>query len=254
MKKSVKIVLGSLAGIGILISGLVVWQWQNIRALSMAMQHSQEEIAEQIKEEKTSIESVLKDYGLEGITDFTFEEEEAIRKGEMTLEQAMEKLEQRKEEVLPNQSNHQSQTEDKITLNANNLSEEGKEVVADTQVNTQGVDTSKERIEQAISDMYALKAKYIGELGVLERKAMSEYKDLATEQKKADGIKAIISKYMTPALSLQSQCDSEVAGVLSNLETFLKEQKESSDIVAVMKAAYEREKELKKAYYLSLVQ
>ena len=250
MKKSVKIVLGSLAGIGILISGLGVWQWQNIRALSMAMQHSQEEIAEQIKEEKTSIESVLKDYGLEGITDFTFEEEEAIRKGEMTLEQAMEKLEQRKEEVLSNQS----KTEDKTTLNTNNLSEEGKEVVVDTQVNTQVIDTSKERIEQAISDMYELKAKYIGELGALERKAMSEYKALTTEQKKSDSIKAIISKYMTPALSLQSQCDSEVAGVLSNLETFLKEQKESSDIVAVMKAAYEREKELKKAYYLSLVQ
>ena len=31
-------------------------------------------------------------------------------------------------------------------------------------------------IEQAISDIYALKARYIGELGALERTAMSEYK------------------------------------------------------------------------------
>ena len=67
-------------------------------------------------------------------------------------------------------------------------------------------------------------------------------------------IKPLISKYMNPVLALQSQCDSEVAGGLGELESSMKAQKESTDIVAVMKAAYEREKELKKAYYLSLVQ
>ena len=80
MRKGIRIALGSLAGIGVLISGLAVWQWQNIRALSMAMQHNQEEIAEQIKEEKTSIESVLKDYGLEGITDFTLKTKKRFEK------------------------------------------------------------------------------------------------------------------------------------------------------------------------------
>ena len=104
MRKGVKIALGTLVGIGVLIGGIVAWQWQNIRALSMAMNYSTEEIAGQIKAEKWSIESVLKDYDLEGVTDFTFEEEEAIRRGEITFEEAMEKLAKRKEEAGPTET------------------------------------------------------------------------------------------------------------------------------------------------------
>ena len=52
MRKGVKIALGTLVGIGVLIGGIVAWQWQNIRALSMAMNYSTEEIAGQIKAEK----------------------------------------------------------------------------------------------------------------------------------------------------------------------------------------------------------
>lgn len=245
-----KITIGILVVVAGLIGGLVVWQWQNIRALSTAMRYSKEELQTQIEDQKASIENTLKDYGLDGIMDFTFEEEEAIRRGEITFEEAMEQLEMRKQEALVSKAEIKAEGENSQPSSPTQEVTEGAAEESQAQPSV----SSKEMVEQSINQMYALKAKYLGELGKLERTARSEYSALTAEEKKKGGVKTIVSKYMNPGLSLQSQCDKEVEELLSTLKSFLQERKESLEIISVMKAAYEREKELKKAYYLSLVQ
>ena len=250
MKRRTKIILSVIIILLALIVGGVVWQWQNIKALSSAIRYSKEELAVQIEEQKASIDSVLKDYGLEGITDFTFEEEEAIRRGEITFEEALEQLEMRKEEALVGSGEVALQEE----VSQPNSETQGVAGSVSQESQTQSEVSSKEMVEQSVNQMYVLKAKYLGELGKLERTAKSEYSALTAEEKKKGGARAIISKYMNPGLALQNQCDSEVEELLSTLKRFLQEREESLEIISVMRAAYEREKELKKAYYLSLVQ
>lgn len=266
MNKRAKILLGSLCAVAMLIGGMIAWQWQNIKAVTQAIQYSNEELAVKIDEQKTAIETILKDYGLEDVMDFTLEEEEAIRKGEISFEEAMEKLEQRRQEVLVGKSTEQVGNAENVilgneVLNSNDgkggttgsKGEGSQNTTSGSTTSTQTAVSTKEVTEKAVNQMYALKAKYIGELGQLERAARNEYSSLSAEQKKTTGMRSVASKYMNPALSLQSQCDAEVAIVIGTLKSYLQANKESTEIIPVMKAAYEREKELKKAYYISLL-
>lgn len=266
MKKRTKVILSILLVILLLITGGAIWQWKNLKAVGEAVRYSKEELAARIDEQKASVESTLKEYGLEAVVDFTFEEEEAIRKGEMTYEEAVERLTQRQQEALSGskkENNEQSGANTEFAEGAGSVengntadenSSNGKVQNSGSQSSTaQNKDSSKAIIQGAVNQMYALKAKYLGQLGGIERAAVSEYRALSAEEKKSGAAKAIVSKYMNPVLSAQSSCDNEVASLLSDLKVELQSKGESTEIVKTIKAAYEREKELKKAYYLSLV-
>lgn len=260
MKKAIKILLWTLGIFGVLIGGLVIWQWQNIKAVSGALRYSKEEIAEQIEEQKMEIETVLKEYGLENIGDFTLDEEEAIRKGTMTFEEAVEAKIKREQEAKKQSSSVeqganqvQGTTEEGAQDKAQQANQENNQIDNQTShVTAQMTGTAKASAEQSINEMYALKAKYLGALGGLESQAISEYKSAKAAGEDVTPA-SIVSKYMGTGLSLQSQCDGEVASVLSSLKSTLVSEGASTAIIPVMKAAYEREKELKKSYYLSLI-
>ena len=62
-------------------AALLVWQRENITAVVDATKYSDEDIQQQISDSKKTVESELEQYDVKGLRDFTFEEEEAIRKG-----------------------------------------------------------------------------------------------------------------------------------------------------------------------------
>lgn len=280
MKKGRKVLLSCLGGGIVLIGVIAVWQWNNIEAVIKWRSYSQEELANQISEQKEQVKDALEDYGISGIEDFTFEEEEAIRKGELSVEDAIrkyealevedmevmhempaevmddtkegekEKRQNQKEEVVENMNT----TKQKKA--ATKKADEGNQQSGSlnlTESKYKEQEESKEIVEAAVAKMYALKAKYIAALGQLEQSARQEYIALSQEEKNKDGAATIISQYMGTAISLQGACDSEVAGVLGTLRQELKSRGESTEIVDTMQATYEQEKSLKKAYYLSLL-
>lgn len=247
-------VLGGVLGISLLlVGGAVIWQWDTIEAIIQWKQYSNEELAVQIDEQKTKVKQSLKDYGIEGLVDFTHEEEEAIRKGDLSVEAALEQL----KETTAAEVEHQV----KETLENNGpggtseKSEQAQSLEKDKTPASAKPDQKKSQriIQQAALEMYEIKAIYLGKLGQLERKALEDYRALSKEERTKGGLAKLASKYMQPGLSLVSSCDQEVAKVLVGLKKDLEAIGASTDIVGIMNEAYEEEKGLKKAYYLSLI-
>ena len=175
---------------------------------------------EQLKNElKTSYE--MEDALIEGFTD---EEMEKITKGEMTVDEAMERLE--------------------ADINAQ-------------QAETPVKDDNTQKIKQAISDsatkLYRAKAEYSTALASLETEVPVFYRDLRKQKISSAEAKAkVISRYLPVLSSLSKDADAKVAEILSNLNNTLKSLNGDTSIVDKMKAEYESEKAAKQSEYMSI--
>lgn len=246
MKKWQKITFVAI-GTGLLgLGGVALWQRENLQAVYEAMHYNPEELGSQIQSTKQEVEKVLEKYDLESIRRLTPQEEEQVKKGELSLEEAVERM-------LP------TRNEEKVGM------KEGvgtKEEAAETQ------DTPKAKLEntsQAVSKkesdlvkastvkMYELQAKYLGLLGELEARGMQALRAIPSDQRTAQKMMSVGMPFMQEGLALESQCDGEVENVLYHLKEELVAIGADYDIVETMRGAYYTEKRLKKAYYLSLI-
>lgn len=93
--------------------------------------------------------------------------------------------------------------------------------------------------------MYKLKANYLGQIGNVIDEAKAAHKNGASAS-------SLASQYMGELASLESQADSAVDAEISQLREKLTAMGADTSICDTMKSSYEKEKRLKKAYYLSL--
>ena len=210
-------------------TALLIWQKDNITAVVEATKYSDEDIQQQISDSKKTVESELEQYDIKGLRDFTFEEEEAIRKGQMTVDDAVSKI-----------------------LSESNVSTDNSQNSALASSNTSGnsdMQNKKSDSSSIISDyavkLYTLKAKYLGEIGNLIDQAKADIKNGASA-------KDLMSTYLSKAASLENEADSKVDGLLSELRSKLEALGADTSVVDTMKSSYESEKTLKKSYYISL--
>lgn len=189
------------------------------------IKYSDEDIQQQIDTSKKDVESELEKYNISGLRDFTFEEEEAIRKGQLTVEEAVEK-------ILSESINKQTSVEESGSQNM------GKEKNVSS-------DDSTSIVSEYTVKLYSLKAEYLGQIGNLIDQAKTDYKN---------GMSAgsLMSKYLGRAASLEKEADSEVEALLSELKGKLEAVGADTSIINTMRNSYENEKTLKKSYYLSL--
>lgn len=202
---------------------LFIWQKNNISAVISASKYSDEDIEQQITDSKKNVEDQLKDYNVTGLRDFTIEEEEDIRKGKLSVEEAVEKILSESNIVQTDKTDDvQGQESQKKTANSSS------EIVSDYTVK-----------------LYSLKASYLGQIGNLIDEAKADYKGGASASE-------LMSNYLGRAASLEKEADSQVDSILSELKAKLNEIGADTGIVNTMKSSYENEKSLKKSYYLSL--
>lgn len=211
-------------------AALLVWQRENITAVVDATKYSDEDIQQQISDSKKTVESELEQYDVKGLRDFTFEEEEAIRKGQMTVDEAVSKILSESNVEASDNQNNGSATSDK-----NNGS---------TGTQSKNSDSSAIISDYAVK-LYTLKATYLGEIGNLIDQAKADLKN-------GSGAKELMSNYLSKAASLESEADSKVDALLSELKGKLEAIGADTSVVDTMKSSYESEKTLKKSYYISL--
>ena len=197
---------------------LFVWQKENINAVYEGLNQSDEDIQQQITDSKKTVEAELEQYNVQGLRDFTFEEEEAIRKGQITVEEAVEKIISESNQALSEKS-------------GDNSSQSGNDSAA--------------IISDYTVKLYALKATYLGQIGNLIDQAKADYKNGASAS-------TLMSSYLGKAASLEGEADSKVEALLSELKGKLEEVGADTSIINTMRSSYENEKSLKKSYYLSL--
>ncbi len=212
---------------------LAVWQFDNIMVLVKTFSTSSADIAREIDISKKQLEQELKEQYPSVVSDFSAEEEKKIIKGELSVEDAVSSLNEKFE-------NRKSKEKDKTGQPVQNNSKTREEVDA--------------LIGEKAIELYSLKAYYLGKLGQMEASVKKDYASMPKEKKNLIGKKELVSKYMGIALGLLSECDARVEKLLTELNAELKKLDADTSIIKKIRDAYENEKNLKKAYYIKLLE
>jgi propanediol dehydratase large subunit len=238
--KIVKVFLCLLLVLVIAVAALCYWQRDNISAFMKSRNSTSEDIAEEMSVSKAKTNEEIEKYNVPIKRDFTVEEEEQIRKGELSVEEAVSRLFQDE-----GTSQIQSDTSTGGTV-ANGNSDSTSE-----SVNT-SLTPEQEIISKYVTQIYSLKAEYIGKLGTFERELKSEYKAANGTSKNAAAIASFVQSNMGRVVSMESECDAKVDTLLTDMRSELTAIGADTSIVDTIEDAYIEEKALRKSYYLSL--
>lgn len=107
------------------------------------------------------------------------------------------------------------------------------------------------KVADLVAQMYVIKSNFIGTLDSFEDKIMSAWdaqpKEMKTQKNKAK----IIAENTAYLVGLEAQCDAQVKAVTDELRQLIKSQGKDTSLVDSILTAYEKEKENRKAYYIS---
>ncbi|KAF5037163.1 hypothetical protein DSECCO2_567570 [anaerobic digester metagenome] len=238
MKKISKVLLIILTVI-VLAAGVVLYvQYDNISALINGMNTSSEDLASQMNNNREKLKEEVEKYTSNPINDISAEDEKKLLNGEISIEDVAEKYH------LPldymKDSSEDTYSSDATPESANTVPEISDEKAIDA------------AISDGVSKMYALKTKYVNKLGELEREVIKKYSNLPKEKQTEENKYSLVMNNIVYIAGLEKKCDNEVAKVLSTLESELIRLNGDTEIIQILKDAYQQEKEVKKAYYLSL--
>ena len=241
MKKFLKALMILVMFMTVAVTAVAIWKGDTIIAAVNALQYkdySAEEINQKIQENDQKLQEEIAAYtGGVPLRDITPEEQAQIDRGETTYEEVVNK-------ILNGEDSGGSAQQTQAPEESGGGDEDTVEVTAP-------VSPAKEITNRYIAKMYALKSKYVGQLDACIAQAISEYKALPREQHTSASKRSIMSKYLGQFAGLESACDAEVNGVLSALESELKEIGADTGIVQTIRNAYANEKSMKMAYYMN---
>lgn len=108
------------------------------------------------------------------------------------------------------------------------------------------------RTAELVAKMYVIKADFMGTLSSFEANIKAQYKSLPAEERTQATKAKIVSENMSYITGLEAQCDAQVKAVTDELTELLTANGKDTSLVDAINSAYTNEKELKKAYYISL--
>ncbi len=201
---------------------LIFWQWDNIQALRYASSASQEQIAEDMKENEQEFEAAAEEYGLKDVS-ISDEEAEALSQGVITIDEMAQQI----------------------------LNRAANEVSSTKGASLEGSAANDPEVQRLIASLYALRGSYSSKLSGLLASAKSEYAALPPEQRTGTARRNIMSKAISSASAMEGECDSQVSGIVSSLRSRLKELGQDEGLADRVMSAYQQEKKLRKASYMA---
>lgn len=261
-------------GVFVVLVGVGIWQRENAQAIWEGMSYNEDELKTQMETSKEKIQNVLEDYGIEGIRDLTVEEEEQLMKGELTVEEVLDlimkgnsesNLEEKEALVGKYELDQSTTSTENNSLAQNNEASSNNGVATNNSVTQSQTSTSaassaestkvetKQIVEKYVEKMYTLQATFLSELGKIEARARTVYAQLPKEERNLSTAQKLAPSFINQGIALENSCDSQVNAILSDFEAELKKAGASTVIVGNMKEAYQTQKRLKKAYYLSVI-
>lgn len=222
MKRGGKIALGIVGALAVTGAGVAAWQWNNISALRYGMTMDRTAIEEKLAENEQTLASAMEEYS---VSSYTFSEEELrqLSDGTLSVEEAAKKLldESVPGAEAPEGSSGQQQTAEKSDVEA--------------------------QIQEQIAQMYVLRSTYVSKLEAIAQAAIDEYtQGEHTEENKAD----VVYKRLEELTALEKECDAQVARVVEQLRSLLKQAGKDDSLAQQVEKTYQEEKSLKKAAYL----
>lgn len=273
MKKIKTIIVIVLSFIIVFFAIFFVSQKDNIRAIFLAFQYSNNEIENKIKENDEILSNYLDSYLVDisnengQRTDDIKNQSKADTQDTITQDKGNEVKENTTKSQNEFNSKQSTQTEkileedidgavEKCTdktvesdkSNEKSPSKDSATSIIESEDNTY----EKEIISKYVNQMFAVKLEFTNYLNDVEKQVYDDYVKLAKEDRDLEHKKDIILKYYNYVADLEKKCDLKVEQIIKALKKELENQKMSTSIVDDIKKVYENEKALKKAYYIKL--
>ncbi len=230
MKKWVKILLIVLIFILIAAAAFSFWQWKNIQSIFVGINETSEEITKRRNENQEELVSDINSYIDSEIREMTDEEKEKIESGEIKAEDVF------------------LQIFEEMQKTTNNKKEEN---AKDSSGKTVEKPTKDEIVLKYMTKLYALQSNYTAKAEVTIAEGKSYYLNLRRNKKEDPATaRANTIKHFTPIVrGVEKACNAEVEELVAGLTKELSAIGENTDIVGTIRAAYEKEKQLKLSYY-----
>lgn len=250
--KKLKIFLIILAVIIALLSVLVYWQFGNIKSAYYWLKYDKDNISELIDKENDDVDKFLKDKSDLNVRQST-ETEQKLHQEKLIDDDEFVGVLTGKTDVPHMFGQDIGLDEDKnfVDSNGNPISkEELEEAKKDTSLETSKSD-DKQKASECVARMYVLKSNFEMRLSSLFNEAKAHFLTYPYEERvKKKG--EILKNFYGKAVALEEECDANVDAVLKELDAILTRTGEDKTIITKIKESYDKEKSLKKAYYLNL--
>lgn len=245
MKKIFKILLIVFLVICVLVACLAIWQRKNIAMLYTAVTNESEEITKKQEENNKVLVDEVNGY-LDGeLREPTQEEKESLKKGEVQITEVYSTIV--KEHI--DKKNQEAVNNTDIVKNGEGA--QPPNTTANTQLTEEEIKKkTDELVSNAISELYDLQGAYTARSEALISRAANEYEDLKRAGMERPAARTqIITTYTPKVNNIQASCDSDVEAIIIRLEGELKGIGANLGIINTIRQTYEKEKELKLAYY-----
>ncbi len=187
---------------------------------------SSEKLQEKTQKAKDELRETLRtQYGIENFEDIlTSEEEKELEKGNISIDEIKKRAQERK-------ALRDRQRQEQITREEN----------------------CRIAVEDAIGEIYVLKAEYVTELSGIESEIIGYYNSLMRQDgmTKSKAKLSVADNYTETMLTFQKKCDDAVNSVLKELETVLKENDGDLSVITQIRTEYQNLKNEKINYYMS---
>lgn len=251
----------------VIISGIfLVVNYRNVVAFYKGMTTDADTLSGQLDKNKQDTADALINSGI----NVSEEDMNKLNDGNLTKEEiadlllgSMEKLsgedekkeEQKKEEELPvgdsTKEDNQPAEKEKSDI-ITEIPEVVPEIVPDIKDNGLSEQEYNKKVAELVAQVYVIQTNFNSTLNEFENRIISEYKALPPEQRTASTKAKIVADNMAYMVGLEAQCDAQIKEVTDALTKLMTENNKDTALVDSIKKAYENEKELKKAYYISL--
>ena len=225
MKKR-KRLLCVLLALAVIIGGACWWQRDNIRALRMSKNMSQDELSGKMTEQQERTEEAARQSGV-NVRNLTDEEKEELRDSTVSREELIDRI-----------------AGSDTAASGGGTSSPASEEMKDSEK------ALRDQLAKYIAEIYVMEAEYTDWLEQAEQAAIDEYVALPADQQTSGNKYSIGMKYLSEALKKEKECDAKMSELEDSIRSVLKQLGDDASLADEIHSAYVEEKAAKKAYYL----
>lgn len=226
MKKKKKHGWIVLLALVLLLGALGYWQRNNIEALLLSRQMTQEELADKITEHQEKTVEISRQAGVD-VRALTEEEREAMHNSEVSREELIDRLAGTQSSSLAESPAAETSAQDPNAA-------------------------LREQLSLLVAEIYVMEAEYTGWLEKANQAAIDDFNALPEAERTTSNKFNIGMKYLSLAKDKEAECDAKMAELEGNIRSLLQQLGESTAMVDEIHSTYLAEKATKKAYYLGL--
>ncbi len=213
MKIFKRILIGILILIILTLTGLCIWQWDNINSLITAIRLNDDEISERLGNVTEKLSGEMTEVGL--VRELTQEEIDKIKAGELSADEAAKGL-----------------TDEKTTSKTSKAAQR------------------ENIINKYVAQLYVLEVQYEGELAAFVDMLHAEFYAYPPQERNLMLRDTVIAQHIGELSQMEIVCDGKVKTLMNNLTAELKAIGDDASVVKTLNQTYTNKKNLKKAQYM----